>query len=129
MSTLSLAQSVRDLLDREEIRELTARYAHGVALGDGTAVASLFTDDAVFSTEGGDEMQLPNVLRGRDAITKFYAGLRPGAALPCVHNHVIQLDGERATGSCTLEVRIALGGHSLSGAGYYEDAYRREGGR
>ena len=35
----TLEQQVRELADREEIKELTAKYAHWVALGEGAKVA------------------------------------------------------------------------------------------
>ena len=44
----TLEQQVRELADREEIKELTAHYAHGVARGERAKVAGLFTDDGVF---------------------------------------------------------------------------------
>jgi hypothetical protein len=37
--------------DREEIKELTAKYAHWVALGEGAKVAQMFTDDGAFINE------------------------------------------------------------------------------
>jgi SnoaL-like protein len=41
----TLEERVREIADREEIKELTAKYAHWVALGEGARVAQLFTDD------------------------------------------------------------------------------------
>jgi hypothetical protein len=47
----TLEQQVRKLVDREEIKELTAEYAYWVALGEGAKVAQLFTDDGAFINE------------------------------------------------------------------------------
>src|SRR5918997_279793 len=44
----TLEQQIQELTDREEIKELTAHYAHGVARGEGARVSALFTDDGVF---------------------------------------------------------------------------------
>lgn len=123
---------IRGLKDREEIKEVLARYAHGIALGDGISVAELFTEDAVFSTcfvNGVDAPELPKTLRGRSEIDAFYKSLSPHEALPCVHNHIIDLAGDRATCRSTLEVRISLKNTSMTGAGYYDDELRREDGR
>ena len=43
----SLEQKVQELTDREEIKELTAKYCWHVEHGEGEAVARLFTDDGV----------------------------------------------------------------------------------
>jgi ketosteroid isomerase-like protein len=124
----SLEQQVQDLTDREAIKELTARYAHGVALGQGAAVAALFTDDGNFATRFNPDEQ-PIVLQGRQAIDDFYERIEPNTALPCVHNHIIALDGDQATGTCTLEVRITSKGRSMIGSAYYDDRFRRENGQ
>jgi hypothetical protein len=43
----TLEERVQEIADREEIEELTAKYAHWVALGEGAKVARLFTGDGV----------------------------------------------------------------------------------
>ena len=123
----TLDRQVQELTDREAIKELTARYAHGIALGHGAAVASLFTDDGVFTTRFNDD-EAPIMLNGRKAIDDFYARIEPNTALPCVHNHIIRVDGDTATGTCTLEVRITSNKRSMIGAAYYDDRYRRQDG-
>jgi ketosteroid isomerase-like protein len=123
----TLEQQVRELADKEEIRELTAKYAHWVGCGDGPKVPSLFTDDGAFSNRVIG--QAPTIeVRGRKQIDEFYAGLKKGMALPCIHNHIINLDGDKASGTCTIEVRITQNGQSIIGSGYYEDTFRRENG-
>ena len=122
----TLEQQIRELTDREEIKELTARYAHGVARGEGAKVAELFTDDGVFINEIPGAPQ--TVVRGREALQKFYGNIKRNVALPCIHNHLISLAGDEATGTCSIEVRIAQKGQSMIGSGYYEDRFRRENG-
>jgi uncharacterized protein (TIGR02246 family) len=123
-----LEQQVQALTDREEIKELTARYAHGVARGEGAKVAELFTDDGVFINRLNPN-DPPTVVRGREALQKFYTNIRRNTALPCIHNHLITLAGDEATGTCSIEVRITMKNQSMIGSGYYEDRFRRENGR
>jgi hypothetical protein len=47
----TLEERVREIADREEVKELTAKYAHWVALGEGANVAQLFTEDGIFVNE------------------------------------------------------------------------------
>ena len=68
-------------------------------------------------------------VRGREALKKFYGAIKRNFALPCIHNHLITLSGDEATGTCSIEVRIARDGKSMIGSGYYEDRFRRENGR
>ena len=123
----TLEQQVQELADREELKELTAHYAHGVARGEGAKVAELFTDDGVFINELPDTA--PTVVRGREALNKFYGAIKRNTALPCIHNHLITLAGDEATGTCSIEVRITRNNQSMIGSGYYEDRFRRENGR
>ena len=123
----TLEQQVQELTDREEIKELTARYAHGVARGEGKAVAALFTDDGVF-INSFNQNDPPTVVRGRQELDKFYGAIKRNTALPCIHNHLITLESDRATGTCSLEVRITRNNQSMIGSAYYDDTFRRENG-
>jgi hypothetical protein len=103
----TLEQLVREIADREEIKELTAKYAHWVALGEGAKVAQLFTDDGAFINEISG--QKPNIqVRGRQQLDEFYPAIKRGMALPCIHNHIIELDGDNAKGTCTIDHRLRL---------------------
>ena len=124
----TLEQRLQEVEDREEIKELTAKYAHWVACGEGAKVKDLFSDDGRFINEVIGEK--PNIeVRGRKQLDEFYPGLKRGMALPCIHNHIIELDGDNAKGTCTIEVRITQSGQSIIGSGFYADIYRRENGR
>jgi len=124
----TLEQRLQEVEDREEIKELTAKYAHWVARGEGARVKDLFTDDGRFINEVIGEK--PNIeVRGRKQLDEFYPGLKRGMALPCIHNHIIEIDGDNAKGTCTIEVRITQNGQSIIGSGFYADIYRRENGR
>ena len=110
----TLEQRLQEVEDREEIKELTAKYAHWVACGEGAKVKDLFTDDGRFINEVIGEK--PNIeVRGRKQLDEFYPGLKRGMALPCIHNHIIELDGDNAKGTCTIEVRITRDGQSIIG--------------
>src|ERR1700738_361610 len=94
----TLEEQVREIADREEIKELTAKYAHWVALGEGAKVAQLFADDGAFINEVMGER--PNInVRGRKQLDEFYPGLKRGMALPCIHNHIIEINGDNAKGN------------------------------
>ncbi|HYL58063.1 MAG TPA: nuclear transport factor 2 family protein [Candidatus Acidoferrales bacterium] len=123
----SIEKRIQVLEDREEIKELTARYCWHVTHGEGEAVANLFTDDGVLDVTGGDF----KAVRGREALLKFYrASVREKeVAIPFIQNHIIVIEGDSAHGTCAIEARFSRNGESVTAAGYYEDKYRRERGR
>jgi hypothetical protein len=123
----TLEQKVQELADREEIRELIARYAHRVA--HGVSTADLFTDDGVFIVRFPG--RAPSIARGREAITKAPSKVtpHPDHPLPMIHNELIVITGDEAQGLCSNELRWSENGKSMIGSGYYEDRYRRENGR
>lgn len=71
------------------------------------------------------------VISGRDALLAFYKqSVTDGEeSLPFIHNHIIDVAGDHASGSCALEARFSRSGRSITAAGYYHDTYRRENGR
>jgi hypothetical protein len=79
----------------------------------------LFAEDGVMDTGSG----APIV--GRSALLEAYKGMLTGDLQPFVHNHVVELDGDRATGRCYLDLRATRDGVSMMGSGYYEDVYVR----
>src|SRR6202158_1717103 len=120
----TVEQRLQEVEDREEIKELTAKYAHWVTRGEGAKVKDLFTDDGRFINEVIGEK--PNIeVRGRKQLDEIYPALKRGMALPCIHNHIIEINGDNAKGTCTIEVRITQNKQSIIGSGYYADTYRR----
>jgi len=120
---MSLEQDIRRLMDLDAIRDLPRRYAHYVWSKNVSAAADLFTEDGVMDT-GTEEP-----IRGRAALRETYARmLGPAKFHPFVHNHVIELDGDRATGVCYLDLRATTDGKSMIGSGFYHDVYVRDGG-
>ncbi len=123
MSTPGLEATIRELADREAIRDLARRYAHCVWRQDVSGAVELFAEDGVMDT--GDRPPI----RGRAALLEAYQGMVGGSdLLPFVHNHVIDLHGDHASGNCYLDLRGSQDGRSMIGAGYYDDEYVRVGG-
>ena len=123
----SLEEKIALLADREDIRDLIATYALRAA--HGVSMADLFTDDGVFVTHVPGETA--REVRGREALNRYYRELAaaPRHPMPMVHNHLISIDGDQATGVCSIELRTTVGATSMIGSGDYHDSFRREGGR
>ena len=116
---------LRELLDREAIRDLPRRYCHYVWQEDVDAYFELFSSDGWVATE---ESQLLPRVQSREAfrelIEKTVTAIKPK---PFIHNHVIELCGpSSARGTCYVEVR-SRGGDEGSVprlmVGWYEDEY------
>ncbi len=111
---------IRALMDREAIRDLACRYAHCVWQRDAPGAADLFTEDAVMDT--GDRA----VLEGRAVIFEAYRQMFEVSVFrPFVHNHVLEVDGDRATGTCYLDLHATVDDQRMRGFGYYDDVYVR----
>jgi uncharacterized protein (TIGR02246 family) len=124
MRPSDLDATVRALVDTEAIRDLARRYAHYVWRKDVDGVAGLFTDDGVMDT--GDRPPI----RGRAALRAEYQKMIGGPDFhPFVHNHLVDLHGDTATGVCYLDLRATVNGTSMIGAGHYDDEYVRRDGR
>ena len=41
---------------------------------------------------------------------------------------VVELDGDSASGRCSVEIRLVQDGEAYTAAGWYDDSYRRDGG-
>jgi len=109
---------VRALADEAAIRDLVRRYAHCVWQRDAAGAAALFAADAVMDT--GDRPPLV----GRDAILDEYRKTFAASGfLPFVHNHVVALAGDRATGTAYLDLKATVEGRAMEGWGFYEDSY------
>jgi ketosteroid isomerase-like protein len=76
--------------DRDAIRDLYSRYCLYIDSGAAEEFALLFTDDGVF--EVGD-----NPVAGHDALKTFAGSLPPGSMHHMITDHVIKVDGDRAT--------------------------------
>lgn len=115
-----LEERVRALEDRDQIRELTARYCHAIARAEVATIVDLFCEDGVF--EMGER-----TVRGRSELEAFYGAVSDSPPIPFIQNHVIDLDGDLAAGLCSVEIRLVQRGEAYTAAGWYDDRYRREG--
>lgn len=123
-----LEHQLRELVDREQIRNLTSLYAQRVA--QGFPNSDLFTDDGVYINRQSRDAE-PTEVRGRAALDAHwgYTPERIGGPTPMIHNHVIVVDGNEASAICSIELRIVHGTTKIFASGYYEDRLRRENGR
>ncbi len=122
MDDRNVEAALRELADGEAIRNLARRYAHCVWRQDAFGAISLFTEDGEMDT--GDRP----VIKGKKALVEAYERMLGGAEFhPFVHNHVIELHGNSATGTCYLDLRATVDGKSMVGSGYYDDQYVRVG--
>ncbi|TAK99481.1 MAG: nuclear transport factor 2 family protein [Rhodospirillaceae bacterium] len=123
----TLEQRVQEIVDREEIRELAARYAQRVVRRQ--SMADMFTDDGVFIVRlPGKPVQ---EARGRAQLDQIFAAAiaQPSLNMPAIHNHVISIAGDEATELCWIELyTLDDKGRHFTGAGCYEDRLRRENG-
>ena len=126
MDAPELEASVRELADKEAIRDLARLYAHHVWQLEIDALVDLFAEDGEMDTS------LEEPIRGRKALRELFQRLvddDQADLQPFVHNHVVKLAGDRASGTAYVDLRSVRDGRSMMGSGYYSDRYVREGGR
>ena len=103
---------------KDEIRELTARYCFAVAEGEVDTVIGLFCPDGVFTMRDREWV-------GHDGLRRLYDGATGRVTpKPYIQNHVIDVDGDTATGRCGVEIRMVQDGTAYTVAGHYHDSYR-----
>lgn len=119
----TLEQRIQLLADKDEIRELTSRYCYAVVRQDGAALVDMFCDDGEFQLQ-------QHTWRGKNQLRDLYV-TRIGEVTPkpFIQNHVIEVDGDTATGNCAVEIRMVQDGKAVTACGHYDDTYRRVGGQ
>jgi hypothetical protein len=118
---------------RAAITDLVHRYSYLVRTGRAGEAGSLFAEDGTYevrSSDGRDAQSagaVKRTLAGRTEIAEFLAGTaRSGIRIcPFIHNLMLEIDGDRATGNCIMESQTWPAGHES--VGEYRDSYRREG--
>ncbi len=122
-----LAAMVRELSDRELIRQLPARYCHYVRTRNVAAILDLYAPDGVFDLPAN--MAEGGAREGRDAIAEtFRNNLERMDPWPFTHNHVIEFEGaDQARGFVYTEFRIGAERMRVGFVGVYEDVYTRLG--
>lgn len=119
----SLLSRVQRLEDVEAIRGLRNQYHEWVNEDAGDRLWELFAPEASVVYNGRPEV------RGQENIRQFFASFPVQAARQFVHSHVIQLDGDRGTGSSYLDGRPVRDGRSYHVVGRFDDEYIRIDGR
>ncbi len=119
------AQRQQELADREEIRELIARYAQRITAG--LAIAPLFTEDAIFRIRmPGNPLR---EIRGRASLNQVHSATA-NRTMPMIHNHLLEISGNEARGTCFNELRsVDEAGKTRITTGSYDDRFRRENGQ
>lgn len=116
------SERIRELADREAIRELLHRYCFAIDRGTGADVMALFAPECELEVVPGDTH------RGRAAVAKWYDSLtrkRMQVLRHQAHNQIIDIDGDRAFAQAYWDVTGDLNGESMVSAGFYEDSVQR----
>lgn len=117
------AMDDREVRDRLELRELVFRYARIPDDRDYALVAEVFAPDAVLVGPGFE-------LRGSDQIRQAMQAIEAySATLHSVHNHLVELAGDEASGEtyCVANHLLQKDGRpiKLDWGIRYQDRYRR----
>jgi SnoaL-like domain len=95
-----VTQSLADVIDRLEVRELLDRYSHAVDFMNWELLETVFAIDAVVDySELSDTFgDVPTVARGFAAIRALYAAIMPPnyGTMHYMTNHLIHIDGDVA---------------------------------
>jgi hypothetical protein len=117
---------LRELVDRETIRDLPVRYCEYLWRKDIEGLLSLFTDDAIYVVKG---VEVEAVSRGSAAIKRMHEkALSETTPRLFVHNQIVTLlSGDRARSRCAVEVRNLTITMEWIGVGCFEDQYVKMG--
>ena len=124
MSLEEIETKLQWLVDIEEIKQLKARYAAACDNEyDADAIAGLFTEDAIW--DGG----MMGYAKTQSGIREFFvnASKLVGFAVHGLSNPLIEIDGDRATGSWYLHQPMAMKGTEAAFwfCAQYQDEYVR----
>jgi len=120
----ALEKEVRHLVDMDDIHNLRLAYYSLVNEDRLDEAAALFTDDAV--VDFGNKL---GRAQGKAEIRKKLATLKSQFIKIFPHNHVVEIDGDRADGHLFIEGRLIVDATSFVTAGKVTDTYVRENGR
>ncbi|MDP6563334.1 MAG: nuclear transport factor 2 family protein [Alphaproteobacteria bacterium] len=118
----ALEARVGELADIEAIRRLRNRYHECINDGLYDEIPLLFAED------GELDFSYIGKATGRAVLTKFFAATPK--VLPFIkqfiHNHIVTVDGDRATGVSYMEARTINEGRAFNVSGRYDDICVRE---
>lgn len=115
----ALVTEVERLHSIEAIRALRARYHELVNEDAGPRLYELFAPDAAIVYGGRPEVQ------GRENIRAFFASFPVQSARQFIHSHMVEVEGNRGTGSSYLDGRPVRDGKSYYVVGRFDDEYIR----
>jgi hypothetical protein len=125
-NTKPTQELVRELVDREAIRDLPNRYIDCLYRHDLDGLVTLFTPDGTY---GVKDYQSEVVTRGRAKLKKMFARLVSDMnPRPLIHVQVVELrSANSASGRCYVELRTDTVRVEEAGSGYFEDEYAKIG--
>lgn len=117
------ADQLQRLADREELKELRAKYCYYVDEQDWEPFVDLFVPDPTLDFGG------MGVYEGQDGLERFAAEFVEGQLEGSAHmlsNPILEIDGDEATGRWYVESPLTFAdGSGAWRQGWYRDAYRR----
>jgi len=117
----ALEARVLELCDIEAVRRLRHRYHECINDGEYDHIASLFAED------GEIDFGYLGHAAGRESLERYFQNVP--RMLPFlkqfIHNHVVDIDGDRGTGYSYLEAKSVSQGESYIVAARYDDEYVR----
>lgn len=116
-----LEARLRRLEDIEDIRRLRMQYHYVINEGRSEETAALYTDDAYVEYEG------VVVAKGRAEFSRAIPSLsrRLTFIKQFISNHMVDVDGDEATGVAYLDARYAHDGKSIMATARFSEKYRR----
>jgi hypothetical protein len=117
----NVTHDLHELMVREQIGELRARYCWYVARGDYEGVIGLYTPDGVYeSSTNGARQTFRGASELRERLSRT---VQPGRLFPMIHAGVTVVNGNEAYGTCTMQARTANPDMPTL-SGYYHDRFR-----
>jgi len=120
----ALEKEVDGLVAIEEIRDVRRAYYSRLNEGQLGDLASLFTEDA--KVDFGNDL---GRAAGRREIADKISSVKSSVLLDFPHNHVVEVDGDRASGYLFVEGRLIVRGDSFVTAYKVSDTYVRRDGK
>lgn len=117
----SLHARLRKLEDIEDIRDLRRLYHYFINDGLFERMPEVYTEDGVV-----DMGPLVRV-QGHEAIAKFYMSVpeQVDFVIQYIHNHLVTVDGDEATGLSYFDARYSQQGESVIVAAKLDEKYKR----
>jgi len=119
---MSVEERLKQLEAKDSIRKLRSNYCYQVDDGNGEAFASLFTEGAVL------DFGRAGTYEGREELRDFVNSVVPehySFIVHMLHNPVIEVDGDAATGRWYFEAPCTSQGTDRWIQGWYDDEYER----